>query len=110
MSREPMEAKASMPLQRGSCDFCGRTTAEDRTYCGKECRVAYNNLLARQGKSVMQMLKVWRKHRGARGTPGDKRGQAQAAFLQSVRGFGGVGGFCCTADDFAKLLLDADGN
>ena len=71
MSREPMEAKASMPLQRGSCDFCGRTTAEDRTYCGKECRVAYNTLLARQGKSVMQMLKVWRKHRGARGTPGE---------------------------------------
>ena len=40
----------------------------------------------------------------------DKRGQAQAAFLQSVRGFGGVGGFCCTADDFAKLLLDEGGN
>ena len=33
----------------------------------------------------------------------DKRGQAQAAFLQSVRGFGGVGGFCCTADDFIGL-------
>ena len=33
--------------------------------------MAYNNLLARQGKSVMQMLKVWRKHRGARGSPGE---------------------------------------
>jgi predicted nucleic acid-binding Zn ribbon protein len=60
-----------MPLQRGSCDFCGRSTVKGRTYCGKECRVAYNNLLARQGKTVMQMLKVWRKHRGAKGTPGE---------------------------------------
>lgn len=60
-----------MPLQRGSCDFCGRPTVKGRTYCGKECRVAYNNLLARQGKTVMQMLKVWRKHRGAKGTPGE---------------------------------------
>lgn len=60
-----------MPLQRGSCDFCGRSTVGGRTYCGKECRVAYNNLLARQGKTVMQMLKLWRKHRGAKGTPGE---------------------------------------
>lgn len=71
MSRAPMEPKATMPLTRGSCDFCGRATVEGRTYCGKECRVAYNNLLARQGKSVMQMLKLWRKHRGAKGTPGE---------------------------------------
>lgn len=71
MSRAPMEPKTTMPLQRGSCDFCGRPTVEGRTYCGKECRVAYNNLLARQGKTVMQMLKVWRKHRGAKGTPGE---------------------------------------
>jgi len=60
-----------MPLKRGSCDFCGRATAKGRTYCGKECRVAYNNLLARQGKSVMQMLKIWRKHRGSKGTRGE---------------------------------------
>ena len=33
--------------------------------------MAYNNLLARQGKAVMQMLKVWRKHRGAKGSPGE---------------------------------------
>jgi len=66
-----MERKISMPLTRGSCDFCGRATVEGRTYCGKECRVAYNNLLASQGKSVMQMLKIWRKHRGAKGTPGE---------------------------------------
>lgn len=66
--REPMP---TMPLQRGRCDWCGGDTEKGRTYCGRECRVAYNNLIARQGKSVMQMLKVWRKYRGAKGTPGE---------------------------------------
>jgi len=62
------------------------------------------------GKTLGVFLAVETKKPGWRLTPGDKRGQAQAAFLQSVRGFGGVGGFCCTAEDFAKLLLDTGGN
>ena len=62
------------------------------------------------GKTLGVFLAVETKKPGWHLTPGDKRGQAQAAFLQSVRGFGGVGGFCCTADDFAKLLLDTGGN
>ena len=62
------------------------------------------------GRTLGLFLAVETKKPGWRLTPGDKRAQAQASFLQSVRGFGGVGGFCCTADDFAKLLLDAGGN
>jgi hypothetical protein len=62
------------------------------------------------GQTLGVFLAVETKKPGWRLTPGDKRGQAQAAFLQSVRGFGGVGGFCCTAEDFAKLLLDAVDN
>jgi len=62
------------------------------------------------GRTLGLFLAVETKKPGWHLTPGDKRAQAQAAFLQSVRGFGGVGGFCCTADDFAKLLLDAAGN
>lgn len=70
-NRTPLEPKDTMPLQRGSCDYCGKATKSGRTYCSKECRVAYNNLLARQGKAVMQMLKHWRLHRGRKGTPGE---------------------------------------
>jgi len=62
------------------------------------------------GRTFGLFLAVETKKPGWRLTPGDKRGQAQAAFLQSVRGFGGVGGFCCTADDFCRLMLDAVGN
>lgn len=71
MTRDHLEAIEPNPLQRGRCDYCGQKAARGRSYCGKACRVAYNNLLARQGKSVMQMLKIWRKHRGAKGTPGE---------------------------------------
>jgi hypothetical protein len=76
MKRNRMEPNAPMPLRRGVCDWCGAKTPRDsmgqpRAYCGKDCRVKYNNLLATQGKAVMQMLKVWRKHRGAKGTPGE---------------------------------------
>lgn len=62
------------------------------------------------GRTLGVFLAVETKKPGWHLTPGDKRGQSQAAFLQSVRGFGGVGGFCCGPDDFAKLTLDATGN
>lgn len=66
-----MEPKDPMPLQRGLCDWCGAQCPKGRSYCNATCRQSYNNLLARQGKSVMQLLKIWRKHRGAKGSPGE---------------------------------------
>ena len=65
---EPLEPKAITP---GLCDWCGAKVKRGRIYCGPPCRVAYNNLLGRQGKVVMQLLKHWRKHRGAKDTPGE---------------------------------------
>jgi len=58
------------------------------------------------GQTLGVFIAVETKKSGWRLTPGDKRGQAQAAFLKSVKAFGGVAGFCCTADDFAKLIVD----
>lgn len=69
--RERMEPREPQPLERGRCDYCGNPAPRGRSYCCSTCRVAYNNLLGRQGKAVMQMLKLWRKHRGRRGTPGE---------------------------------------
>ena len=66
--REPIEP---MPLKRGLCDWCGNKAGHGRSYCSPECRTKYNNKLAAQGKSVMQLLKIWRKHRGRKGTPGE---------------------------------------
>ncbi len=71
MRMDPLEAKPSMPLIRGRCDWCGDKTKIGRTYCGTDCRVQYRNLITRQGKSMMQMLKIWRLHRGRKGTRGE---------------------------------------
>lgn len=63
---EPLD---SMPLRRGRCDWCGQKCGR-RTYCSPACRVAYNNLTARQGKALLQALKIWRLNRGRAGTRG----------------------------------------
>lgn len=64
---EPLDAPACRP---GCCEWCGKSVGRRRRYCDSACRIAYNNLLGRQGKAVMQALKVWRKNRGRKGTPG----------------------------------------
>jgi hypothetical protein len=84
MSRHRMEPKEPMPLQAGLCDYCGGKCLRGRSYCGTACRVAYNNLLARQGKTVMQLLKIWRKHRGAKGTPGEGKITEVAARVDAI--------------------------
>lgn len=64
------EKSPSMPLKLGHCDWCGAKVKPGKTYCNDACRTAYNNLIARQGKRVMQRLKLWRKYRGRKGTRG----------------------------------------
>jgi len=72
------------PVQRGACDHCGAKTKRGRSYCGPTCRVAYNAILARQGKAVIQALKIWRKHRGGKGTPGEGKLTAVAARVDAM--------------------------
>lgn len=55
------------------------------------------------GQTLGLFLAVETKKPGWALRPSDKRGQAQAAFLRSVRAFGGVGGFCASVDDFSVL-------
>lgn len=74
-----MEPMDPAPLQPGCCDWCGARVGRGRSYCGPDCRGRYRNLLTAQGKTVMQLLKLWRKHRGAKGTPGEGKITAVAA-------------------------------
>lgn len=81
--RERLEPLEPMPLQRGVCDWCG-AKVKGRVYCNPACRRSYNNLLAAQGKSVMQTLKLWRKHRGAKGTAGQGKLSDAAARIDVI--------------------------
>lgn len=51
-----------------------------------------------------RFVAVETKRPGWKLTPGDKRGQAQAAFIQSVQGLGGLAGFASGADDLERIL------
>jgi hypothetical protein len=68
--RERLEAFDVPPVQDGRCEWCGACVAQNLRYCGADCRTRYNNLLARQGKAVMQILKIWRSTYGQKGTKG----------------------------------------
>lgn len=57
-------------LVKGECDYCGNPVPDGKIYCSKECRVSYGNILARQGKVIMQAAKVWRRYRGRAGSAG----------------------------------------
>lgn len=70
------EAKLLPALTPGLCDWCGGPCGKDQSgrrkkYCSPACYQSYNNLCASQGKTIIHMLKIWRKHRGAKGTPGE---------------------------------------
>ena len=77
MCNDRLEPNELPALKPGRCNWCGAKTIRDvrnkrMKYCsGTNCRVKYNNLLTKQGKALMDMLKIWRKHRGAKGTPGE---------------------------------------
>ncbi len=59
-----------MPVKQGFCEWCG-DRCKGRTYCSDFCRGKYTNLNLVHGKSLIQLLKIWRIHRGAKGTPGE---------------------------------------
>lgn len=56
------------------------------------------------GQRFGLFLAVETKKPGWKLTAGDKRGQAQAAFIKSVCGFGGVAGFVQSEQDLKNLL------
>jgi len=65
------------------------------------------------GRKLGVFLAVETKKPGWHLTPGDKRGQAQANFLRTVRGFGGAAGFASGLQDFDRICaqaLDGAGN
>ena len=58
---------------------------------------------AHVGHTVGVFLAVETKKPGWRLTPGDKRGQAQAAFISSVRMLGGAAGFASSVEDLSVV-------
>lgn len=58
------------PLTPGICEWCGVDTDPVNAYCGLSCEAQGTRLEAVQGRMVVRAMKLWRRHRGAKDTPG----------------------------------------
>ena len=53
--RQPLKLPV---MVEGECDWCGGHIEGERKYCSTSCKVSYNNLQAKQGKTVVQAVKL----------------------------------------------------
>lgn len=59
------------PLTPGICEWCGKVCELEDAACSLACEAQLVRLQAARGRIVLQKLMKWRKHRGAKGTPGE---------------------------------------
>ncbi len=58
------------PLTPGICEWCGQDTDPVNAYCCLTCEAQGTRLEAVQGRMVVRAMKVWRRYRGAKESPG----------------------------------------
>ena len=59
------------PLTPGVCEWCGKLCELEDVACSLSCEAQLHRVEAVQGRMVLRTLKRWRKHRGAKGSPGE---------------------------------------
>jgi hypothetical protein len=73
---DPGDADPLPALSPGFCDFCGgrvprRPGTPRKRFCAAACRVQWWRMARMRGGQLYQLAVLWRKHRGAKGTPGE---------------------------------------
>jgi len=58
------------PITPGTCEWCGKDCELEDAACSLSCEAQLLRLEAVQGRIVLRTLKLWRKHRGRKDTPG----------------------------------------
>ena len=58
------------PITPGTCEWCGKDCELEDAACSLSCEAQLLRLEATQGRIVLRTLKLWRKHRGRKDTPG----------------------------------------
>lgn len=59
------------PLYPGCCEWCGVDVLPDRNTCGPRCEAALQVAEKTVARRALAELKLWRRHRGRKGTPGE---------------------------------------
>ena len=77
------------PLTPGTCEWCGKNCELEDVACSLSCEAQLHRVEAVQGRMILRTLKRWRKHRGAKGSPGEgaitEVAQMVDAFLKNDR-------------------------
>lgn len=60
-----------IPITPGTCEWCGKDCEEEDVACSMSCEAQLHRLEAYQGRTVLRILKRWRKHSGRKGSPGE---------------------------------------
>lgn len=58
------------PMTPGTCEWCGKNCELEDAACSLSCEAQLLRLEATQGRMILRTLKLWRKHRGRKDTPG----------------------------------------
>lgn len=59
------------PLTPGTCEVCGKPCELTDATCSLACEAILHKREMKQGRELVRELKLWRKHRGRKGTPGE---------------------------------------
>lgn len=72
------------PLTPGKCEWCGKPCDQHMIACSVACeaRVAFRE--KNEGRAMIRALKLWRKHRGRKGTPGEGAMGQTAALIDAM--------------------------
>jgi predicted nucleic acid-binding Zn ribbon protein len=78
-----------VPITPGTCEVCGKPCELEDAACSIPCEAALARREREQGKEIIRLAKLWRKHRGRKGTPGEgaltRIASAVDAMLQADR-------------------------
>jgi len=72
-----------VPLTPGTCEWCGLDCHPESATCSLSCEAQLRRLEAEQGRMVVRELKLWRKHRGRKDTPGQGAISKAAALVDT---------------------------
>ena len=72
------------PLYPGTCEWCGAPCNDEDTACGVTCEAKLLRHERLQGRDALRLLKLWRRYRGRKGTPGEGMLSAVASAVDII--------------------------
>lgn len=73
-----------VPLTPGRCEVCDKPCELEDAACSIQCEAVLARREREQGKEIVRIAKLWRRHRGRKGTPGEGALPKLAAMIDAM--------------------------